>query len=297
LDHKKSPQTSRGTSEGNSADHLAASARQEIRHLTEGGGRVQVDYTHPGLRAPEDDEDFVPLPRRRATVDAIAAIQDQIRTGKLTPGERLPSERALSEALGVSRPTIREAVQSLAAMNILDVRHGAGIFVSSLDIGELLTPMRFALELTAPTVDHLFEIRLALEPLAAELAATRATDEELAGIEDCVTRLNRRGRTREELLELDIELHKRIVDASRNELLVSLIQSTNMLSRQSRELTIEIPGVAKQAREDHRGLADAVIARKPRRARAAMAAHLAHVRDAVEETRRRRAPGRRTRSI
>jgi GntR family transcriptional regulator, transcriptional repressor for pyruvate dehydrogenase complex len=130
------------------------------------------------------DESLAPLPRRRATAGAIAAIQEQIRSGRLAAGERLPSERALSEALGVSRPTVREAVQSLAAMNILDVRHGAGIFVSSLGIHELLSPLRFALELGGPTVAQLFEVRLTLEPRAAELAAERASDEQVTAIED-----------------------------------------------------------------------------------------------------------------
>ena len=101
---------------------------------------------------------------------------------------------------------MREAVQSLAAVNILDVRHGAGIFVSSLGIHELLSPMRFALELGGPTVAQLFEVRLTLEPRAAELAAERASDEQVAAIEDCVRRHGRRGLTRRELLELDTEL-------------------------------------------------------------------------------------------
>ena len=87
------------------------------------------------------------------------------------------------------------------------MRHGAGIFVSSLGINELLSPMRFALELGGPTVAHLFEVRLTLEPRAAELAAERARDEHVAAIEDCVRRHGRRGLTRRELLEVDTELH------------------------------------------------------------------------------------------
>ena len=226
-------------------------------------------------------EPFAPLPRRRATTDAIAAIQEQIRSGRLAPGERLPSERALSEALGVSRPTVREAVQSLAAMNILDVRHGAGIFVSSLGMDELLSPMRFALELNEPTVSQLFEVRLALEPRAAELAAERATDEQLAGIEDCVARHARRGLSREELLELDTELHRRIVEAAGNVLLVNLIASLAALSQRSRELTVKVPGVSKRTCEDHRAIVAAISARKPKLARDAMARHLTNVRDAA----------------
>jgi GntR family transcriptional repressor for pyruvate dehydrogenase complex len=225
------------------------------------------------------------MPKRRATADAITAIQAQIRSGKLRPGERLPSERALSEALGVSRPTVREAVQSLAAMNILHVRHGAGIFVASLDLDELLTPMRFALELNEPTVDNLFEVRIALEPRAAELAARRATDEQVAGIVECAAALGRRGVTQAELLELDVELHRRIVEASANELLINLIASLNVLSRHSRELTIRIPGVTRRTREDHRRIVEAIAARKPKQARGAMASHLENVRAALEKAR------------
>ena len=231
-------------------------------------------------------EPFAPPPRRRATTDAIAAIQEQIRSGRLAPGERLPSERALSEALGVSRPTVREAVQSLAAMNILDVRHGAGIFVSSLGMDELLSPMRFALELNEPTVSQLFEVRLALEPRAAELAAERATDEQLAGIEDCVARHARRGLSREELLELDTELHRRIVEAAGNDLLANLIASLAALSRRSRELTVKVPGVSKRTRDDHRAIVAAISARKPKQARDAMAQHLTNVRDAALKRKR-----------
>jgi DNA-binding FadR family transcriptional regulator len=229
---------------------------------------------------------FAPVPRRRATTDAIAAIQDQIRSGQLAPGERLPSERALSEALGVSRPTVREAVQSLAAMNILDVRHGAGIFVSSLGMDELLSPMRFALELSGPTVTHLFEVRLALEPRAAELAAERATDEQVAAIQECVSRHSRRGLPRDELLALDTELHRLIVEASGNELLVNLNASLAALSQRSRELTSKVPGVSKRTRDDHLAIVEAIAARKPKQARDAMARHLTNVRDASLKRRR-----------
>jgi DNA-binding FadR family transcriptional regulator len=224
-------------------------------------------------------------PKRRATADTIAAIQEQIRNGQLTPGQRLPSERALGEAFGVSRPTVREAVQSLAAMNILDVRHGAGIFVSSLDLDELLSPMRFALELSEPTVDNLFEVRIALEPRAAELAAERATDDQVAGIEACAAGLGRRGLTRSELVELDVALHRRIVEASGNELLINLIASLNVLARRSRELTVGLPGVTRRTREDHRRIVEAIAARDPARAREAMAAHLANIRAALGKAR------------
>lgn len=229
--------------------------------------------------------DFVALTRRSATVDAIKAIQDQIRKGNIRPGGRLPSERELSEALGVSRPTVREAVQALAAMNILDVRHGAGTFVASLDIGEVLMPMRFALELTTPAFDHLYEVRVELEPLAAELAARRATKEQLEAIQACLARYNKPGHTKHEQVELDIELHSLIAVASQNELLISLIKSLTVLSRRSRELTIAVPGVAARARQRHGEIVNAIAAKDAAAARKAMAAHLTIVHQLAEEHR------------
>jgi GntR family transcriptional regulator, transcriptional repressor for pyruvate dehydrogenase complex len=229
--------------------------------------------------------DLVALPRRRATFDAIEAIQDQIRRGNLRPGQCLPSERDLSEALGVSRPTVREAVQALAAMNILDVRHGSGTFVSSLSIGKVLMPLRFALELTTPAFDHLFEVRVQLEPLAAELAARRATKEQLKAIQDALNGLNKRGHTSQERVERDIELHSAIVAASQNELLITLIKSLEVLARRSRQLTIAVPGVAARRRKEHDEIVNAIVARKPAAAREAMAAHLTAVHQLAEKHR------------
>jgi GntR family transcriptional regulator, transcriptional repressor for pyruvate dehydrogenase complex len=231
--------------------------------------------------------DLVTLPRRRATFDAIKAIQDQIRKGNLRPGTRLPSERELSEALGVSRPTVREAVQALAAMNILDVRHGSGTYVASLDISEVLMPLRFALELTTPAFDHLYEVRVQLEPLAAELAAQRATKEHLKAIQASLAKLNKQGHTTEERVELDIELHSLIVAASQNELLITLIKSLEVLARRSRQLTIAVPGVAARAKKRHKELVDAIVAKDPAAAREAMAAHLTIVHQLAEEHRAR----------
>ena len=70
---------------------------------------------------------FEPLARRTYVADVIRTIKDMILDGRLAPGQRLPPERALSEALGVSRPTVREAIGSLQAMNILESRTGWGL--------------------------------------------------------------------------------------------------------------------------------------------------------------------------
>ena len=194
----------------------------------------------------------------------------------------MPSERALSDALGVSRPTVREAAQALSAMNVLEARRGSGTYVSSLAASELLEPLGFVFELTKLTLRSLFEVRLALEPLAAALAAERATEEQRLALSDLRSRGERKRLARAQVLELDVELHDLIVKAADNELLEAMARSLNILGRQSRELTVRKPGAASRAAHEHRELIDAILRRSPDEARAAMDRHLRNVRAAAE---------------
>ncbi|WP_328912294.1 MULTISPECIES: FadR/GntR family transcriptional regulator [unclassified Streptomyces] len=220
---------------------------------------------------------FARVTRRGASAEAVAGIQDLIRNGQLKAGERLPTERELAEALGLSRPTVREAVQALAAMNILDVRHGTGIFVASLDLATLLAPLWFALELTEPAFDQLYEVRIMLEPYAAQLAAARATDEDLARIQEALQPLCETGLDRESRLSADVTLHRSIIEASHNDLLIGVIASLTVLARKSRELTVELPGREARAVDEHRALVDAIVRKDPEAARQAMQHHLGDV--------------------
>ncbi|MFD0746406.1 FadR/GntR family transcriptional regulator [Phytohabitans flavus] len=226
---------------------------------------------------PDKAAKFARVTRRGATAEAVAGIQDLIRGGKLKAGERLPTERELAEALGLSRPTVREAIQALAAMNILDVRHGSGIFVASLDLSTLLAPLWFALELTEPAFDQLYEVRIVLEPYAAQLAAARATPGDLAAIQDAFKPISDVGLDRDTRLAADVILHRSIIEASHNDLLVGVVASLGVLARKSRELTVELPDREAQAVEEHRALVDAILRRDPEAARHAMHRHLSNV--------------------
>jgi GntR family transcriptional regulator, transcriptional repressor for pyruvate dehydrogenase complex len=224
---------------------------------------------------------FEPLVRTSFAADAIRTIKHMILDGRLEPGQRLPPERALSEALGVSRPTVREAIRSLQAMNILESRHGAGTFVSSLSVDELLRPLQFVLALSDSALEHLFEVRLLLEPGAAALAAERATDERLQLMRDCVARSYGPELTVDDHLRLDVELHELVVHASDNALLEHLMASISAMGEESRNYTARLPGVQRLTRREHEAIVDAICARSPERARAAMTAHISRIRDAA----------------
>jgi GntR family transcriptional repressor for pyruvate dehydrogenase complex len=225
---------------------------------------------------------FEPLARRTFAADAIRTIKDMILDGRLEPGQRLPSERALSEALGVSRPTVREAIRSLQAMNILESRHGAGTFVASLSVEELLRPLQFVLSLADGGLEHLFEVRLLLEPGAAALAARRASPEAVAALRDCAARTRAEARDDPEaMLRLDTELHERIVRASSNPLLEHLWAATSALGAESRAYTARLPGIRDETIAEHQAIVDAIAAGDGVAAQTAMTSHIERIRRAA----------------
>jgi DNA-binding FadR family transcriptional regulator len=221
---------------------------------------------------------FPTIVRRSVTMDAAALIKDMIIDGRLHPGDKLPSERTLSEALGVSRPSVREAIRSLVAMHIVESRHGAGTFVSSLSLDELLRPLQFVVALAETGTRDLLDVRMLIEPGAAALAAERASDEELELIRDTAMESTRANVSYDERARLDVQWHELIVGSSHNGLLINLYQSISMLSAESRAITVRIDGIREQAVEDHTRIARAIAARKSSAAEKAMRAHLENVR-------------------
>jgi GntR family transcriptional regulator, transcriptional repressor for pyruvate dehydrogenase complex len=223
-------------------------------------------------------EDFPTIARRSVTMDTAALIKDMITDGRLGPGARLPSERTLSEALGVSRPSVREAIRSLVAMHILEARHGSGTFVSSLSLDELLRPLQFAVTLADSGIRDLFDVRMLIEPGAAALAAERASDEELEEIARGAVESTAPELDEDQRGAADIDWHDLIVRCSHNGLLINVAQSISLLSVESRAITVRVPGVLDQAVHDHHRIADAIGARDRVAAQTAMHDHLEGVR-------------------
>src|SRR5918997_644409 len=122
---------------------------------------------------------FQALDRRSLAHDAAEHLRELVSSGALQPGDKLPSERELASRLGVSRPTLREAVRGLVIMGLLETRHGAGTFVvrTAPPDGDAFT---VTIDLEGAPIQELFEIRLLLEPSVTERAAARITEEDLA---------------------------------------------------------------------------------------------------------------------
>ena len=163
------------------------------------------------------------MERKNRWQQAAAALYDQIVAEKrLQPGDKLPNEVELSQELGVSRATLREAIRSLCTQGVLEVRRGKGTFVSPRveEIGDFGFS---SLEQVRGQLRDLFELRSMFEPRCAALACRRAAPEELSDILEkgaAVERCIRAGRDR---TQADQAFHTAIVRAAHNEFLLRLL--------------------------------------------------------------------------
>ena len=125
--------------------------------------------------------------RARAADTIVEDLRGQIASGALPHGARLPAERALAAQYGVSGPTVREALQGLNAMGLLDVRHGSGTYVSALADTLVAKSLGTVVQLEAVSIQQLIGLLGALSGYAARLAVTRATDEDVARLDAAIT--------------------------------------------------------------------------------------------------------------
>ena len=152
---------------------------------------------------------FSPLQKQQTVAEAISAeILDLLRQKELRPGDKLPPERELAEMLGVSRPSLREALRALSIMKVVEVRQGDGTYVSALKPEELVEHLEFVFMLDDSTLLQLFEARKIVETGNVFLAAQRITEEELAALQQCLEESERSVNDPDAFLLADVELHE-----------------------------------------------------------------------------------------
>jgi GntR family transcriptional repressor for pyruvate dehydrogenase complex len=212
-----------------------------------------------------------------AAGEVISTIKAMILNGELAPHQRLPSEKELAEALGVSRPTIREAVRGLMTLNIVESRHGDGTYVTSLEPRLLAAPIDFLLRVEEQSLTALTEARIVLESGMAEFAAAKATPEHLKRLSTLVTTYGKSIDDVERCIELDRAFHEELANAADSPILSSMLSTVTALSAQSRTRTAQSRRMRVTSHSDHEAIAAAVAAHDPVVARAAMQTHLDHV--------------------
>ncbi|MEV4616065.1 FadR/GntR family transcriptional regulator [Kitasatospora sp. NPDC049258] len=212
------------------------------------------------------------------TDEAIEKIKAMIVSGELGPGARLPREPDLAERLGLSRSSLREAVKALSLIRVLDVRQGDGTYVTSLEPGLLMEALGFVVDFHQDdTVLEFLEVRRILEPAASAMAAQRMSDEDIEGLREVLDRSSE-DLTLEEVIENDLEFHRRIALGAGNSVLCALVEGMSgptARARIWRGLTEE--GSLRRTLEQHRAIFEAIAGRRPDLAEAWARVHVAGV--------------------
>jgi DNA-binding FadR family transcriptional regulator len=236
-------------------------------------------------------ESVTDQPRSRGvsqTDVVVQGIRQMIVEGRLRPGDRLPIEKDLAAALGVSRNPLREGVRALSLMGVLETRQGDGTYVTKLDPSMLLAPMGFVVDLHEGAGTHLHAVRRVLETEAAAHAAQRIGAEELAAAAELLRHnedeLARSEPNHETVIENDIAFHRIVAEASGNPVLAALIDALGGRTMRDRlRRSISQPGADETAHREHLSILAALTARDPDRARTWMSAHLFTVEDYLLE--------------
>nr|WP_042192065.1 FadR/GntR family transcriptional regulator [Kibdelosporangium sp. MJ126-NF4]CEL20463.1 Transcriptional regulator, GntR family [Kibdelosporangium sp. MJ126-NF4]CTQ97688.1 Transcriptional regulator, GntR family [Kibdelosporangium sp. MJ126-NF4] len=213
------------------------------------------------------------------TDDAILRVREMIMSGELKPGDRLPREADLADRLGLSRNSLREAVRALSLVRVLDVRQGDGTYVSSLRAGELLGALSFVLDLhrSEESVLEMLEVRRILEPAATATAALSVSEEDIEELRKLCDATEQAGSV-EELVEHDLQFHRRIVTAAGNSYLAQLMDTLAGPTVRVRIWRgISQGGAVDRTVAEHRAIVAALEARQPELARSWATVHVAGV--------------------
>lgn len=224
------------------------------------------------------------MPRPSRTQDAADQLLDAIIDGSLTAGAPLPPEGELAVDLGVSRLTMREAVRLLQAQGVIvqvpGSRHRIAPTAEWTGMDAVMRHARTAGQRRQSSLE-LLEVRMMIESGAARLAAARRTDEDLATLEDALSRMavHHEAEDVAAFVGADLEFHDAIVRAADNRILIAAIRPLTTMLEATREETSAIAEIREHALTEHRNVLDAIRDGAAVAARDAMARHMQQTRD------------------
>lgn len=223
--------------------------------------------------------------------EVAAGIKDYILVHQLKPGDPLPTEAELCEAIGASRSSVREAVKTLSALDIVDVRHGHGTYVGRMSLAGLVESLAFR-GLLSSEDDHLVlgqvvEVRQTLEQGLAAQMTSLVDDEQLRRLRSLATGMAEAAERGEDYLELDREFHLLLMEPLGNDLIQQLTGAFwEVQSIVTPTLGAEHRSALTLTAALHMAIVEAVEARDPAALREAVARHYDPIRSLIASVRR-----------
>jgi len=225
---------------------------------------------------------FKPIKATRISDQVYEQLRELIFRGELKPGEQLMPERELASALGVSRPTVREAINKLVVMGLLEHRQGQGTFVSS-PASDSQNPLAAAMKAQDSTLVDLLEVRMGLECNAVALAAGRAVEKDIRMLEKSLEEMRREVRSGRLGTEEDVSFHMAVAYATQNPVQVHIMRSFYDFLfvgiKENLQHLYEDPDNIERIIEQHTSILQAIKEHNPAKAQKAMRAHIDFVLD------------------
>jgi GntR family transcriptional repressor for pyruvate dehydrogenase complex len=227
---------------------------------------------------------FEPIKKTRVAEEIADRMRVLILDGTFPTGQPLPGERLLAERFGVSRGSIRDALRLLETIGLLETRHGQGTFPHELDVNRLVAPLASVLTYRHDLRDELLDVRRMFEPAVARVAAMRLTDDDLADLQRIVETQRRKLKSGRSAIVEDTAFHAVLARATRNRVVVRIMETLNNLLVESRALTLRQKGRPERSLQGHEAVVDALRRRDPDSAARAMHTHIDQIADILQKT-------------
>ncbi len=199
--------------------------------------------------------------------------------GTFPPGEPLPSERHLAERFGVSRGSIRDALRTLETIGLLETRHGQGTYPLELSVERLVAPLASVMSYRHDLQEELMDVRRMFEPAVARAAAQRATEEDLADLQNTLDSQRQKLKSGQSAITEDTAFHAILARATRNRVIMSIMATLNDLLVESRTQSLLQKGRPSRSLDGHEAVVAALRRRDPDGASLAMSTHIDQIAD------------------
>ena len=218
-----------------------------------------------------------PLKRESVAEMVARRVLDMVTSGVLQAGEQLPPERELAVTLGVSRPSVREAIRGLSILGVVRTRQGGGAYISKLDADALLGPIQFFLSLEDVNIRELYDARSLIESDVARRAAVNISEQCLDELAEILDEQKNLLDDPNAFRESDFRFHKVIWTGSNNAFLKRIGESLNVMGLEFRRRTAEVSHILDQSFQDHQVLFNALKSRDAEAAAKAAETHMQNV--------------------
>lgn len=219
-----------------------------------------------------------PIVRKKLSDEVAERLLEEIERGRWAVGDKLPPERSLMEEYGVGRPSVREAMQRLASMGLVEISHGERATVKAIDarnmLGQIDRTVRHLLLSSPQALGRLKEARLMFEAGMVRLAAEKAGADEIAALHACVDRLEQLVGSPPEFVRADIDFHIAIAAISGNPIYTAVSEAMLGWLAEFHQELLRVPGAEQVTIREHKRILKQIAAHDAPKAERALREHL-----------------------